>query len=54
LGIKVTNNILWLLSCLRFDKVFQWVSGKMPEKKHGWKMPVYPKLSLGEEMKEKK
>ncbi|KAH7414458.1 hypothetical protein DE146DRAFT_600596 [Phaeosphaeria sp. MPI-PUGE-AT-0046c] len=49
LGITVTNNILWLLSCLKFDKALHWVSGKMPEKKHGWELPVYPNLSLGEE-----
>lgn len=49
LGIQVANNVLWLLSCLRFDKVMQWVSGKMPEKKSDWKLPVYPNLSLGEE-----
>lgn len=54
LGIRVTNNILWLLSCLRFDKVFQWVSGKFPDKKQGWKLPVYPNLSLGDEVREKK
>jgi 2-polyprenyl-6-methoxyphenol hydroxylase-like FAD-dependent oxidoreductase len=51
LGIKITNNMLWLLSSLKIDKVVQWVGGMLPESNDGWKLPVYPELSLGDEEK---
>jgi 2-polyprenyl-6-methoxyphenol hydroxylase-like FAD-dependent oxidoreductase len=46
LGIKITNNVLWLLSSLKFDKAVQWVGGMMPEGKSKWELPEYPGLNL--------
>lgn len=47
LGIKITNNILWILSSLKIDKVMIWVGGMLPGSKSTWELPVYPGLSLG-------
>ena len=48
LGITITNNILWILSSLKIDKVMRWVGGMLPQSKFGWELPVYPELSLGD------
>tara|TARA_R110002003_G_scaffold106_10_gene8776 strand:- start:6552 stop:7856 length:1305 start_codon:yes stop_codon:yes gene_type:complete len=52
LGITITNNVLWILSSLKIDKLMMWVGGWIPEKKDGFELPVYPGLSLGKDTKE--
>jgi 2-polyprenyl-6-methoxyphenol hydroxylase-like FAD-dependent oxidoreductase len=46
LGISIINNILWLLSSLKIDKVMLWMGGLLPERNSGWQLPVYPGLNL--------
>jgi 2-polyprenyl-6-methoxyphenol hydroxylase-like FAD-dependent oxidoreductase len=50
LGISIANNILWLLSSLKIDKLVLWLGGWMPERDEAWQLPVYPELnpSFGE------
>jgi 2-polyprenyl-6-methoxyphenol hydroxylase-like FAD-dependent oxidoreductase len=51
LGINITNNILWLLSSLKIDKLMLWMGGFMPERKNEWQLPQYPELNLNSEEK---
>lgn len=49
LGITITNNVLWILSSLKIDKLAMWLSGLLPEKKEGWVLPEYPELGMPDE-----
>ncbi|KAH7388756.1 hypothetical protein BKA66DRAFT_460696 [Pyrenochaeta sp. MPI-SDFR-AT-0127] len=46
LGIRITNNILWTMSCFKVDKMIKWVLGWLPEDKAAWTIPEYPELNL--------
>lgn len=50
LGIRITNNLLWTISCFKVDKLIKWVLGWLPEEKAAWTIPEYPELNLTGEM----
>lgn len=49
LGIRIMNNVLWVLSCLKIDTMISWVHGMLPENKTRWVLPEYPELDFGTE-----
>ncbi|KAF2682538.1 FAD/NAD(P)-binding domain-containing protein [Lentithecium fluviatile CBS 122367] len=51
-GIKITNNVLWILSSLKVDKLIMWVGGLLPESKDELALPIYPEPSLGNETRD--
>lgn len=48
-GLRITNSILWTMSCFRIDKLLQWVYGMLPAEKEGWPVPEYPEMKLERE-----
>jgi 2-polyprenyl-6-methoxyphenol hydroxylase-like FAD-dependent oxidoreductase len=46
LGIKIMNNVIWMVSCLRIDSMISWVYGMLPEGEPRWTIPEYPELDL--------
>lgn len=51
MGIRFASNVLWTLSCLRLDKLVKLISGWLPQKETGWKIPEYAELGLDEAKK---
>lgn len=48
-GLRITNNLLWTMSCFKIDKLLQWVYEMLPAEKEGWPVPEYPEMKLEKE-----
>lgn len=51
LGIKAMNSMIWTMSCLRIDKLLNWLAHYLPEEKGEWEIPEYPNLKLNADAK---